>query len=58
MAQNYSETEIIHVFDLLGNGLSERPWDSKIDTGTMGQVPIVYVLSDQHFDSFHVQSGT
>ncbi|KAJ5587859.1 alpha/beta hydrolase [Penicillium hispanicum] len=31
----------VHVFDLLGYGLSERPWDSSIDTSISGQVPIL-----------------
>ncbi|KAF4467834.1 pisatin demethylase [Fusarium albosuccineum] len=31
----------VHVFDLLGFGLSERPWDSSVDTSMTGQVPIL-----------------
>ncbi|KAF4982211.1 hypothetical protein FZEAL_2095 [Fusarium zealandicum] len=31
----------VHVFDLLGYGLSERPWDSTVDTSMTGQVPIL-----------------
>jgi pimeloyl-ACP methyl ester carboxylesterase len=31
----------VHVFDLLGYGLSERPWDPAIDTSVTGQVPIL-----------------
>lgn len=31
----------VHLFDLLGYGLSERPWDPAIDTSMSGQVPIV-----------------
>lgn len=31
----------VHLFDLLGYGLSERPWDTSIDTSISGQVPIV-----------------
>ncbi|KAM0425075.1 hypothetical protein ACHAPT_009634 [Fusarium lateritium] len=31
----------VHVFDLLGFGLSERPWDSAVDTSMTGQVPIL-----------------
>ena len=31
----------VHVFDLLGFGLSERPWDPSIDTSISGQVPIL-----------------
>lgn len=34
----------VHVFDLLGYGLSERPWDPSIDTSISGQVPIVETL--------------
>ena len=30
-----------HVYDLLGYGLSERPWDPRIDTSVSGQVPIL-----------------
>ncbi|KAM0253766.1 hypothetical protein ACHAP5_000344 [Fusarium lateritium] len=31
----------VHVFDLLGFGLSERPWDPTVDTSMTGQVPIL-----------------
>ncbi|KPM38023.1 hypothetical protein AK830_g8515 [Neonectria ditissima] len=31
----------VHVFDLLGYGLSERPWDPSVDTSMTGQVPIL-----------------
>lgn len=31
----------VHVHDLLGYGLSERPWDPSIDTSISGQVPIL-----------------
>ncbi|KAF2095107.1 alpha/beta hydrolase [Rhizodiscina lignyota] len=31
----------VHVFDLLGYGLSERPWDPSVDTSISGQVPIL-----------------
>jgi pimeloyl-ACP methyl ester carboxylesterase len=31
----------VHVFDLLGYGHSERPWDPAIDTSISGQVPIL-----------------
>lgn len=31
----------VHVFDLLGFGLSERPWDRTVDTSMTGQVPIL-----------------
>lgn len=30
-----------HVFDLLGYGLSERPWDRNVDTSISGQLPIL-----------------
>lgn len=36
----------VHVFDLLGYGVSERPWDSSIDTSISGQVPILEGLLD------------
>ncbi|KAI9904959.1 hypothetical protein N3K66_001488 [Trichothecium roseum] len=31
----------VHVYDLLGFGLSERPWDPAVDTSMTGQVPIL-----------------
>ncbi len=31
----------VHLFDLLGYGLSERPWDLAVDTSVSGQVPIL-----------------
>lgn len=31
----------VFVFDLLGFGLSERPWDPAVDTSVSGQVPIL-----------------
>ena len=31
----------VHVFDLLGYGLSERPWDPDVDTSITGQVSIL-----------------
>jgi pimeloyl-ACP methyl ester carboxylesterase len=31
----------VHLLDLLGYGLSERPWDPVIDTSVSGQVPIL-----------------
>lgn len=34
----------VHVFDLLGYGLSERPWDPSTDTSISGQVPILEAL--------------
>ncbi|SLN69232.1 alpha/beta fold hydrolase [Ruegeria meonggei] len=36
----------VHAFDLLGFGLSERPWDPEIDTSVTGQVPILDGLLD------------
>ena len=36
----------VHVYDLLGYGLSERPWDPEIDTSVTGQVPILEGLLD------------
>jgi pimeloyl-ACP methyl ester carboxylesterase len=30
-----------HVFDLLGYGVSERPWDPSVDTSTTGQVAVL-----------------
>lgn len=34
----------VHLFDLLGYGLSERPWDSAVDTSVSGQVPVLKEL--------------
>lgn len=31
----------VHVYDLLGYGLSERPWSDTVDTSVAGQVPIL-----------------
>lgn len=31
----------VHVFDLLGYGLSERPWSREVDTSVTGQVPVL-----------------
>ena len=31
----------VHLYDLLGYGLSERPWDPAVDTSVSGQVPIL-----------------
>lgn len=39
----------IHVFDLLGYGASERPFDQEIDTSVTGQVPILTNLMS-HWD--------
>jgi len=47
----------VHVFDLLGYGLSERPWDPKIDTSVSGQVPVLEGLLDLWgLDTTHVIS--
>ncbi|MHA1600956.1 MAG: alpha/beta fold hydrolase [Alphaproteobacteria bacterium] len=34
----------VHLFDLLGFGASERPWDEAVDTSVSGQVPILESL--------------
>ncbi|KAG9252931.1 alpha/beta hydrolase [Emericellopsis atlantica] len=39
----------VHLFDLLGFGLSERPWDPSVDTSISGQVPILEGLL-QHWE--------
>lgn len=45
----------VHVFDLLGYGLSERPWDPSVDTSMTGQVPILKgLLSHWGLDTFHL----
>ena len=31
----------VHIYDLLGFGLSERPWDTSVDTSVTGQVSIL-----------------
>lgn len=36
----------VHLYDLLGFGLSERPWDQKADTSVSGQVPVLFELMD------------
>ncbi|KAM0352508.1 hypothetical protein ACHAPU_002176 [Fusarium lateritium] len=36
----------VHVFDLLGFGLSERPWEMTIDTSMTGQVAILESLME------------
>lgn len=36
-----------HLFDLLGYGLSERPWDPAVDTSITAQVPILEALMAQ-----------
>jgi pimeloyl-ACP methyl ester carboxylesterase len=53
----------VHVYDLLGYGLSERPHDPKIDTSVTGQVPIfeglldVWGLDDLHVISHDIGGG-
>ena len=37
----------VHVFDLLGFGASERPFDQAVDTSVSGQVPILIGLMSQ-----------
>ena len=45
----------VHVFDLLGYGLSERPWDLAIDTPISGQVQILEgLLSHWGLDTAHI----
>jgi len=45
----------VHLFDLLGFGLSERPWDQSVDTSVSGQVPILHGLFDEWgLDTAHV----
>ncbi|KAJ5099411.1 pisatin demethylase [Penicillium argentinense] len=45
----------VHVFDLLGYGLSERPWDPSVDTSMTGQVTILEsLLSLWGLDTTHV----
>ena len=34
----------VHLFDLLGYGLSERPWSAAVDTSVSGQVPVLAAL--------------
>ena len=36
----------VHVWDMLGFGVSERPWDLNIDTSMSGQVPVLTSLLD------------
>lgn len=45
----------VHVFDLLGYGLSERPSNPAIDTSISGQVPILQaLLSHWGLETFHL----
>lgn len=53
----------VHVFDLLGYGLSERPWDQNVDTSVTGQMPVlaglldVWNLTDLHVISHDIGGG-
>jgi len=45
----------VHVFDLLGYGLSERPWNPMTDTSMTAQVPVLEGLLDHWgLDTFHL----
>ncbi|KAE8361083.1 alpha/beta hydrolase [Aspergillus caelatus] len=45
----------VHVFDQLGYGMSERPWDPRIDTSMTGQVPMLEGLLDHWgLETFHL----
>lgn len=45
----------VHVFDQLGYGVSERPWDPDVDTSMSGQVPILEALLEYWgVDRFHL----
>ncbi len=47
----------VHVFDLLGYGLSERPWNPKVDTSVRGQVPILeQLLAHWNLEKVHIVS--
>lgn len=44
-----------HVFDLLGYGLSERPWNPDVDTSITGNVTVLDELLDLwELDTFHL----
>lgn len=44
-----------HIFDLLGYGLSERPWNPNVDTSITGQVTILeHLLSHWNLQSIHL----
>lgn len=44
-----------HVFDLLGYGLSERPWDPEVDTSITGNVAVLEgLLEVWGLDTFHL----
>ena len=50
----------VHLYDLLGFGLSERPWSQEVDTSVTGQVPILegllahWGLGDAHIISHDI----
>ena len=45
----------VHVFDLLGFGASERPFDPAVDTSVSGQVPILErLMAHWGLDSAHI----
>jgi pimeloyl-ACP methyl ester carboxylesterase len=45
----------VHLFDLLGYGVSERPWNPTIDTSISGQVPILEgMLAHWGLQSAHI----
>lgn len=47
----------VYAYDLLGYGLSERPWSEDIDTSVTGQVPILEGLMDHWgLDQAHIVS--
>lgn len=44
-----------HVYDLLGYGLSQRPWDPAVDTSISGQVPILQrLMAHWRLDTAHL----
>ncbi|CAH0056137.1 unnamed protein product [Clonostachys solani] len=53
----------VHLFDFLGYGLSERPWDPAIDTSISGQVTILegllkhWGLESAHFVAHDIGGG-
>ena len=45
----------VHLYDLLGFGLSERPWRKEVDTSVTGQVPILEsLMAHWGLDDVHV----
>ncbi|KAJ6145798.1 alpha/beta hydrolase [Penicillium chermesinum] len=45
----------VHLFDQLGYGVSERPWDPSVDTSMSAQVPILEALLEHWgIDTFHL----